>query len=224
MGIAIDIEIEPTSSSVPKGYALVPVSQLADVVSVQKQQKDIEQKQIELISKENEIALTQKAMDIENQKKEMELTQQKKALAMEAQSLSERERNTLKIQKKTEQHIQTEIERKQKQSKRDRELEKQEKKRLSKQRREREDEEREDEERRRKRKRKKKKHKRKEDKGCTTAKCCRCLFKCSSLCLIVAILAGVVGCYFYFLSSKDENIYGFAAWAVAVIAFVFAFM
>merc|ERR1712087_289959 len=99
-----------------------------------------------------------------------------------------------------------------------------EQKRLSKQRREREDEEREDEERRRKRKRKKKKRKKRKEEGCTTAKCCRCLFKCSSLCLIVAILAGVVGCYFYFLSSKDDNIYGFAAWAVAVIAFVFAFM
>merc|ERR1712129_455852 len=132
---------------------------------------------------------------------------------MEAQSLSEREH---KIH-----HTQKEIERKQKQSKRERNREREHEKQKQKRRERAEDDD--DEERRRKRRKKKRKRKEKE-KGCSTAKCCRCLFKCSSLCFIVAILAGVAGCYFYFVSSDDDNIYGLAAWAVAVIAFVFAFM
>merc|ERR1712154_666750 len=66
------IEAEP-ESSVPKGYALVPVSTLNEVVKIKNQKDEIERKEIELISKQNELSLAEKEKAIALKKKELEI-------------------------------------------------------------------------------------------------------------------------------------------------------
>merc|ERR1712129_602141 len=79
-----------------------------------------------------------------------------------------------------------------------------------------------DERKRKKKKKRKKKRKRKEDDGCTTGKCCKCLFKKASIFLIIALIAGLVGAYFYFIGGEEDNFYAFGCWAGAILSFVFA--
>merc|ERR1712130_290866 len=111
-----------------------------------------------------------------------------------------------------ERKIEEEMRRKQKNREREKSKTKKKKKR----------DEYEDEERdRKKKKKKKKKKRRKKDDGCSTSKCCKCLFKLSSICFIIEFLAGIAGAYFYFLQNDDKNIYAFASWSGAVVALVF---
>ena len=69
---------------------------------------------------------------------------------------------------------------------------------------------------------KRKRKKRKKEEGCSTTKCCKWLCRMSTLCLVLALCAGIAGLYFYFLRRDNENHYAFIAWAGAIVATVFA--
>eukprot|EP01084_Bolivina_argentea_P041512 76615_1 len=62
------ITVQESESNVPKGYALVPVSTLNEVVNIKNQEKQLKEKQIEL-QKQNE-SMKQKEIEIINQQKE----------------------------------------------------------------------------------------------------------------------------------------------------------
>lgn len=178
------------STTVPSGYALVPVATLKEVVDLKEQSQEIRKKEIELISKENELHLDRREMAMEIRRKEQEL-------AMNHGHLSQMERDLRRQQMEHEVHRSTAHNRGHHQH-------------------------RNDDERRRKRpkqKKKRKKRKKKED-GCTTTKCCKWLCQMSTLCFVLALCAGTIGVYFYFLRRDDENLYAFIAWAGGIVAVV----
>merc|ERR1712113_276664 len=60
-------------STVPKGYALVPVSTLNEVVNIKSKEEKLQAREIELAQKQNELTLAEKQKAIEAKKREMEL-------------------------------------------------------------------------------------------------------------------------------------------------------
>merc|ERR1712228_291176 len=78
-------------SSVPKGYALVPVSTLNEVVNIKNQKDELQKKEIELISKQNELSLAEKEKAIALKKKEMEIERKQKEIEMDAKNLKSME-------------------------------------------------------------------------------------------------------------------------------------
>merc|ERR1712228_730880 len=197
-------------SSVPKGYALVPVSTLNEVVNIKNQKDELQKKEIELISKQNELSLAEKEKAIALKKKEMEIQRKQKEIEMDQKNLHSMEHDIQNREKQNDQKYEEEIRRKQRHKERER-------RKSEKKKRNGYDDE---DDRDRKRKKKKKKRKKK-DEGCTTGKCCKCLIKKASIFIIIALIAGLVGAYFYFIGGEDQNLYAFGAWAGAILAFVF---
>jgi len=238
--------IEQQESTVPQGYALVPVSTLNQVVKIKNQEQELQEKEIELISKENELTLAQKQTAMETKRKEMELEAKQKEIELEAKHLNEIEKDLAQRDRKskvnTDRMMEEEIRMKQQNRamdiNRDKEIERErmrlrekekelqhKKKRDSHKKKKDKDRDRDDDEyeerKRKKRKKKKKKDRKKKNDGCTTTKCCKCLCKLSSIFIILALIGGIIGCYFFFLQNDDENIYAFISWAGAVVCAVF---
>eukprot|EP01084_Bolivina_argentea_P304527 525951_1 len=88
--------IEKRDSAVPKGYALVPVETLNEVVAIKNQEEKLQQKELLLVAKQNELSLAEKEVAMESKKREMELEAKQKEIEMQRKGLGDMEKTVQK--------------------------------------------------------------------------------------------------------------------------------